>query len=92
MRKVSIFGATGSIGQNTLDLIKRAPEEYDVVALTGASNIKQLAQDAKALNAQIAITADEARLDDLRAALAGSGVEAAAGAEAITEAAWRPAD
>lgn len=92
MRKVSIFGATGSIGQNTIDLIKRAPDEYDVVALTGASNIRQLAEDAIALNAQVAVTADEAKLDDLRDALSGSGIEAAAGAEAITEAAHRPAD
>lgn len=92
MRKVSIFGATGSIGQNTIDLIKRAPDEYDVVALTGASNIKQLAQDAIALNAEIAITADEAKLPLLRAALEGTGVEAAAGAGAIEEAAHRPAD
>lgn len=92
MRRVSIFGATGSIGQNTIDLIKRAPDEYEVVALTGASNIKQLAADAVALNAQIAVTADEKLLDDLRAALQGSSVQAAAGAAAITEAAHRPAD
>jgi 1-deoxy-D-xylulose-5-phosphate reductoisomerase len=92
VRKVSIFGATGSIGQNTIDLIKRAPDEYDVVALTGASNIKQLAQDAIALNAEIALTADGAKLPMLRAALEGSGIEAAAGAGAIEEAAHRPAD
>ena len=92
MRKVSIFGATGSIGQNTIDLIKRAPEEYEVVALTGARNIEQLAADARALNAQIAVTADDSLLEDLRAALKGSGVIAAAGADAILEAAHRPAD
>ena len=92
MRKVSIFGATGSIGQNTIDLIKRAPEVYEVIALTGASNIKQLAEDAIALNAQVAVTADEAKLDELRRALNGTGVEAAAGAQAIEEAAHRPAD
>ncbi|MEP2921147.1 MAG: 1-deoxy-D-xylulose-5-phosphate reductoisomerase [Sulfitobacter sp.] len=92
MRKVSIFGATGSIGQNTIDLIKRAPQEYEVVALTGASNIKQLAADAVALKAQIAVTADEALLDDLRIALQGSDVQAAAGATAIVEAAHRPVD
>ncbi|MEQ6203814.1 1-deoxy-D-xylulose-5-phosphate reductoisomerase [Sulfitobacter sp. HNIBRBA2951] len=92
MRRVSIFGATGSIGQNTIDLIARAPEEYEVVALTGASNIKQLAADAIALKAQVAVTADAALLPDLRDALQGSGVEAAAGAQAITEAASRPAD
>jgi len=92
MRRVSIFGATGSIGQNTIDLIRRAPDDYDVVVLTGASNIKQLAADAKVLGAQIAITADPSRLADLRDALTGTGIEAAAGAQAITEAAHRPAD
>ena len=92
MKKVSIFGATGSIGQNTIDLIARAPDAYDVVALTGASNIAQLAEDAQRLNAQLAVTAHEHLLDDLRDALSGTGVEAAAGPQAINEAAARPAD
>ncbi|GLQ26495.1 1-deoxy-D-xylulose-5-phosphate reductoisomerase [Sulfitobacter pacificus] len=92
MRRVSVLGATGSIGQNTLDLIARAPEDYDVVALTGASNIAQLAKDAIALKADIAVTADDHRLEDLRAALGGSGVAAGAGAAAVAEAAARPAD
>lgn len=92
MRRVSVFGATGSIGQNTLDLIGRNPEAYAVVALTGGGNIRQLAADAIRFNAEIAVTADPARLDDLRAALEGSGIEAAAGPEALVEAAARPAD
>jgi len=92
MRRVSVFGATGSIGQNTLDLIARAPDDYDVVALTGGRNIAQLAKDAIALKAQVAVTAHDSLLDDLRAALAGSEVEAAAGATALQEAADRPAD
>ncbi len=92
MRRVSIFGATGSIGQNTIDLIARAPDDYDVVALTGAGNIELLARDARRLNAKIAVTAHDHLLDDLRAALAGSGVVAAAGPAALTEAAARPAD
>ncbi|XDA99713.1 1-deoxy-D-xylulose-5-phosphate reductoisomerase [Sulfitobacter sp. LCG007] len=92
MRRVSIFGATGSIGQNTIDLIARAPHDYEVVALTGAGNVAQLAKDARRLGARIAVTAHDDRLDDLRAALAGSGVEAAAGTAAIVEAAARPAD
>ncbi|WP_415922765.1 1-deoxy-D-xylulose-5-phosphate reductoisomerase [Tateyamaria sp. SN6-1] len=92
MRRVSIFGATGSIGQNTIDLIARAPDDYDVVALTGAGNIAQLAQDAIRLGADVAVTADETRLQDLRDALAGSGVAAAAGTDALIEAASRPAD
>ena len=92
MRRVSIFGATGSIGQNTIDLIARAPEEYQVVAMTGASNIAQLAEDARRLKAEIAITAHDHLLEDLRSALAGSGVAAAAGPQAIVEAASRPAE
>ncbi|MFG6561031.1 1-deoxy-D-xylulose-5-phosphate reductoisomerase [Sulfitobacter sp. 1A15299] len=91
-RTISILGATGSIGQNTIDLIRRAPDAYEVVALTGAGNITQLAADATALKAEVAVTAREDLLEDLRDALSGSGVEAAAGAEAITEAASRPAD
>lgn len=92
MRRVTILGATGSIGQNTIDLIARDPGAYDVVALTGGANIARLAADARALRADLAVTAHEDRLDDLRAALEGSGVEAAAGAAALTEAAARPAD
>ncbi|MCZ4259078.1 1-deoxy-D-xylulose-5-phosphate reductoisomerase [Sulfitobacter sp. G21635-S1] len=92
VRRVSILGATGSIGQNTIDLIRRAPLDYDVVALTGAGNIGQLARDAIELKADIAVTARDDLLDDLRAALKGSGVQAAAGATAICEAAARPAD
>ncbi|MEP1353178.1 MAG: 1-deoxy-D-xylulose-5-phosphate reductoisomerase [Tateyamaria sp.] len=89
---MSIFGATGSIGQNTIDLIARDSDAYDVVALTGASHIDRLAQDAKQLKADVAVTADPMRLEDLRAALSGSGVEAAAGHDAMIEAAQRPTD
>ena len=91
-RRVSIFGATGSIGQNTIDLIKRAPDDYEVVALTGAGNIELLASDAKALRAEVAVTAREDLLPDLQDALQGSGIEAAAGSAALLEAANRPAD
>ncbi|WP_293573528.1 1-deoxy-D-xylulose-5-phosphate reductoisomerase [Phaeobacter sp.] len=92
MRKTSIFGATGSVGQSTIDLIRRAPEAYDVVALTGAGNIAQLARDAIELRADVAVTAREDQLPALRAALVGHPVEAAAGDAALKEAAQRPAD
>jgi len=92
MRKISIFGATGSIGTNTLDLIRRDKAAYDVVALSGAGNIALLAAQAKEFNAHIAITALPERLGDLRDALQGSGIEVAAGADAIAEAAARPVD
>ncbi|MDF1727590.1 MAG: 1-deoxy-D-xylulose-5-phosphate reductoisomerase [Sulfitobacter sp.] len=91
-RRVSILGATGSIGQNTIDLIARDPQAYEVVALTGAGNIEQLARDAKRLGAGLAVTARDDLLEDLRTALADTGIEAAAGATALCEAATRPAD
>ncbi len=92
MRRISIFGATGSIGQNTLDLIGRRRDEFHVVALTGQGNIQQLAADARAFGAEIAVTGDPALYGDLKAALAGSGVEAAAGEAALLDAARREAD
>jgi 1-deoxy-D-xylulose-5-phosphate reductoisomerase len=92
MRRVSILGATGSVGQSTLDLIRRDRDAYCVVALTGGANIGRLAADARDLGAEMAVTADAARLGDLRDALAGSGIAAAAGRAALIEAAARPAD
>lgn len=91
-RRVSVFGATGSVGQNTLDLIDRRKGEYSVVALSGGRNIAQLAKDATRLHADVAVTAYPDCYDDLCAALAGSGVRAAAGHDALKEAATRPAD
>lgn len=92
MRRISIFGATGSIGQSTIDLIRRDKDQYDVVALTGGVNIAQLAADAIELKAQVAVTAYDDKLPDLRDALQGSGIEAASGTHALEEAANRPVD
>ena len=92
MRRITILGATGSIGQNTIDLIGRAPGDYAVEALTGARNVARLAEDAVRLGARIAVTSEPGLYGDLKARLAGTGVEAAAGLEAVAEAAARPAD
>ncbi|WP_435258806.1 1-deoxy-D-xylulose-5-phosphate reductoisomerase [Thioclava sp. FR2] len=94
MRSISIFGATGSIGESTFDLITRAggAGAFRTVALTGGRNVARLAEMARVLRAEIAVCADEACLPDLRAALAGTGIETAAGTQAIAEAADRPAD
>ncbi|MDG1532600.1 MAG: 1-deoxy-D-xylulose-5-phosphate reductoisomerase [Paracoccaceae bacterium] len=91
-RKVSIFGSTGSIGQNTVDLIARKPEDYDVVALTGGRNISVLAQQAQALNAKVAVTAHDECYQDLKDALAGTDIKVASGTEAIVAAAMEPID
>ena len=90
-RRISIFGVTGSIGESTVDLLQRT-QGYQVVALSGGRNVPRLAELARTLRAEVAVVADAALLPDLRAALAGSGVEAAAGPDAIIEAALRPAD
>lgn len=92
MRRITVFGSTGSIGCNTLDLVARRPGAFKVVALSGGRNIALLAQQARAHGAEIAVTAHDECLEDLRAALAGSGIKAAAGAQALCEAAMRPAD
>lgn len=94
MRSISIFGATGSIGESTFDLIRRAggADAFRTVAVTGARNVTRLAEMARELRAEVAVCADVSCLPALREALSGTGVEAAAGADAIAEAADRPAD
>ncbi len=92
MRRVTIFGATGSIGENTADLIRRQPGRYRVVALTGGRNVGRLAEMARTLGAELAVTCHPECHADLRAALAGTGIETAAGPAALLEAADRPAD
>ena len=94
MRSVTILGATGSIGESAFDLLMRSggPDRWRVIALTGGANIARLAQMARALRAEIAVTAYPELLDDLRAALAGSEVRVAAGPAAIVEAADMGAD
>ena len=87
MKKVSILGATGSIGKSTLDLIERSPGEFDVVALTASVNVGALADAARRTNAKLAVIADEGRLGELETALQGTGCRAAAGPNAMIEAA-----
>lgn len=91
-RSVTILGSTGSVGCNTLDLIARQPEAFAVEALTANGSAVRLAEQARRVGAKLAVVADETRYQDLKAALAGSGIEAAAGAPALAEAAARPAD
>ncbi len=91
-KRITVLGATGSVGTSTLDLINRNPDMFEVVALTAQSNVDALAECALLCGAQLAVVADPGRYQALKERLAGSGVEAAAGAEALVEAAERPAD
>lgn len=92
MKTVSIFGATGSVGMSTLDLIQRDPDAYGVVALTAHSDVAGLAAAARQSNAKLAVIGQDAHYEALKDALRGSGVEAAAGEGALVEAAQAGAD
>ena len=91
-KKISILGATGSVGQSTLDLVVHSPERFEVVALTAAVNVDGLATAARTTGARLAVIADETRLPELEAMLAGTQCRAAAGADALIEAAAGDAD
>ena len=93
-RRITIFGATGSVGQNTVALLEAqgGAERYEVVALTGAGQRGAAGRAGAAARRAVAVTAEPARLAELEAALAGSGVRAAAGPEALCAAAAEPVD
>src|SRR5579859_2481686 len=92
VRSVSVLGATGSIGDSTMDLLRAAPDRYRVEALTGNSNVQGLARLAREFDARFVAVADASRLTELKDALAGTRTECGAGESAIVEAAARPAD
>lgn len=91
-RAISVLGATGSIGASTLDLIRRQKGAWRVVALTANGNARELAALAREFSAEVAVVADEAKLPELRAALADTPIHAGGGAGALVEAARREAD
>jgi 1-deoxy-D-xylulose-5-phosphate reductoisomerase len=89
---ITLLGATGSIGTSTIDLVHSQPDRFRVEAVTAQRNAEALARAARDLRAKFAVIADPDRYGELRDALAGTGIEAAAGTEAIVEAAQHPAD
>src|SRR5262249_51626245 len=91
-RRVTILGATGSIGASTADVIKNADGRYRVEAVASGGNAALLAHRARELGARFAAIADAGAYRDLKAALVGTDIEAAAGPAAVVEAAGRPAD
>jgi 1-deoxy-D-xylulose-5-phosphate reductoisomerase len=92
VRRVTVLGATGSIGRSTLDVLAQAGDAVEVEALTGAGNVALLAEQAIRFRARLAVTADPSRYAELRERLAGTGIAVAAGDEAVREAAEAPAD
>jgi 1-deoxy-D-xylulose-5-phosphate reductoisomerase len=91
-RSVSVLGATGSVGQSTLDLILRAPERFEVIALTANRDVAGLAKAARATNAKHAVISDPSFHGALAEALSGTGTAIASGDDAVTEAARGDAD
>ena len=91
-RSVSILGATGSVGRSTLDLIQAHPQAFRVVALVANGHAEALAAQARSVGAELAVVADSDAYGRLKQALAGSGIEAAAGPGAVLDAAARPVD
>ena len=91
-RKIAILGATGSIGKSTLDLVERSPERFEVVSVTAATNVDALADIARRTGAKLAVVADTSKLDELKTLLSGTGCRAAAGDEAMIEAATGEAE
>jgi 1-deoxy-D-xylulose-5-phosphate reductoisomerase len=91
-KRISVLGATGSVGQSTLDLVNRNPEAFDVIALTANNDVEGLAKAARKSCAKIAVIGNPKLAGDLAKALAGSGIATTAGADAICDAAAMDAD
>lgn len=91
-RSVVVLGSTGSVGVSTLDLLAHAPDEVEILALTAGRNVAKLAEQALAWRPKLAVIEDEAGLAELRQRLKGSGIETAAGADAIRQCAGQGAD
>lgn len=91
-RRISILGSTGSVGCSTVDLIRRHPEKFDVIALTANKNVKLLAEQTRLLKPDFIAIADSAYYDDLKEALIDVDVEIACGAESVVAAAGIEAD
>ena len=92
VRSVTVLGATGSIGDSTMDLLRASRDRYRVEALTANTNVQGLAKLAREFGARFAAVADPDRLAELKDALAGTRTECGAGESAVIEAAARPAD
>jgi 1-deoxy-D-xylulose-5-phosphate reductoisomerase len=90
--RVTVLGATGSVGMSTLDLVARSPERFEVVALTAQVNVERLAELAIRHRARVAVIGLEGHLAELKSLLSGTGIEARAGCDEVAAAAEEPAD
>jgi len=91
-RSISIFGATGSVGDQTLDIVRRYKDSWQVDVLTAKKSVKKLSDAAKEFGAKVAVIFDESRLEELRDALSGTETLVTSGSNALIDAAARPVD
>ena len=83
IKRIAILGSTGSIGKQTLDIISRNPQLFEATVLIGGSRVAPLVEQALAYRPKRVVIADDSQYAALVAALGGSGIETAAGDEAI---------
>ena len=91
-RRISVLGATGSVGLSTLDLISRNPNAFEIVALTANRNAAMLSELALRHGARVVAIGDASRYRELADALSGKGIKVLAGEEGVVEAAAETAD
>ncbi len=92
VKTITVLGSTGSVGTQTLDIVAENPENFHIRALVGGNNLLVLAEQARKFRPELTVCAEASMLPALRAALAGTGLAAAGGREAVLEAAAMPAD
>lgn len=91
-KKLTILGSTGSVGLNTLDLVRRNPDRFEIVALTANGNVNELVKQALEFKPACVVIADETRYQTVADSLAGKDIEIGTGASGLIEAAQRPTD
>ena len=91
-RQITILGSTGSVGCQTIDIIRRNYNRYKIEALTAGSNVELLAEQAKELKPSFVAIADPKGYRNLKDNLSGEKIEIGCGPDAVTEAASRSAE
>lgn len=90
MKSIIILGSTGSIGTNTLDIVRRFPEEFQVIGLTGGGNVEKLDEQIRAFRPKVVAVSTESSAAELRKRCAGLSVEVLAGEQGIAQVAAMP--
>ena len=90
MRKIAVLGSTGSIGTQTLDVVRKNPEDFDVVALTAGSNVERMAEQIAEFHPRYAVMKDKETADRLREVVKDFGCKIMSGMESFVEVSTLP--